>query len=605
MIKTIHQIGEILEKDQEYAEYFTPWQLAFRKGTEAKVLVVNIEKGIIKKLTIEDYKSENAEKYLYREATGRATNLVPTFYFYLYGEKEEEKWEKEQVSNIKKLTTRIKSSFNNYSHDFLSKEQLDTLDKYFLIKSKELTSGTNYLMTFKIDGKYLGEIPENIDLFNEEAYTRFYKKAYGTATAENYPCAITGNKGKVYGFVDTLGFTVNDKSFVRNGFDPDDAYKMFPVSQPAIRTLEGGMSFVSERIVQSFYGTIKYLILPQFVGTMNQETKQEIVELFVNKQALNINYASDGKGLNGFITNTETILQEIIEEEILSSLVNYEMLFYSQNKGQLSLLLQINDVPASRLREILIKKQLTERFYKKITNRAAKGNKKGYQFRLSLYRIKDFFVTEQGRNKIPHPFFYRLVEAIFTKQTVRRELVLDFLLKDIRKKFKQRNENEWAFGGAVREGFIVLQFLQEINLFNHQNIYRMESTEDQIKLNVFDFIEQHPHFFVTEYQKGAFIFGALTTRLLYNQSGSAFLKELNNMLITKEVVNRKFPKLIDKLRKYKSYFPDMEAAASRYFAVNDNPSKDEISMAFTLGMVLQQDFDRKNKADRELDKSEK
>jgi hypothetical protein len=82
------------------------------------------------------------------------------------------------------------------------------------------------------------------------------------------------------------------------------------------------------------------------------------------------------------------------------------------------------------------------------------------------------------------------------------------------------------------------------------------------------------------------------------------MKELNGLNIDKELVTKKFPKLISKLRQFGKEFPDLEAAAQRYFAVNDKATKEEISFAFTMGLVLQKDFDKKNKAINNLNSDE-
>ena len=50
--------------------------------------------------------------------------------------------------------------------------------------------------------------------------------------------------------------------------------------------------------------------------------------------------------------------------------------------------------------------------------------------------------------------------------------------------------------------------------------------------------------------------------------------------------------MIFKLRQYKKVIPDLEIAAEKYFAINDKAAKDEISFAFTMGLVLQKDFER-------------
>ena len=122
--------------------------------------------------------------------------------------------------------------------------------------------------------------------------------------------------------------------------------------------------------------------------------------------------------------------------------------------------------------------------------------------------------------------------------------------------------------------------------------------------DAFSFIEAHPAYFEKEYLKGAFIFGCLTTRLLYNQPGNAFMKELNGLNIDKDLISKKFPKLIARLRQYEKEFSSLEAAAMRYFASDDKVSKDGISFAFTMGLVLQKDFDRINKENKTLNTEE-
>jgi hypothetical protein len=83
------------------------------------------------------------------------------------------------------------------------------------------------------------------------------------------------------------------------------------------------------------------------------------------------------------------------------------------------------------------------------------------------------------------------------------------------------------------------------------------------------------------------------------------MKELHGLNIDQDLITKKFPKLISKLRQYDAEFPEMESAALRYFAEsNDKISKDEISFAFTMGLVLQKDFDRINKANKNQNSEE-
>jgi len=601
MIQTLYTIGKELSQHEEYKHYFEPWEIPFKndyKGVKPKVIVINVKKGQLEPPIITEYRSNWSSKYLYREALGRATNIVPTFkYYVIKGNRETEDWGKNQKNSIKKTLDKVKSSIKNYKHDFISVLQVDEVaDSLYEITKKELDTDVSYLFTFTLDGKYFGEYDEYREMFFNDGNEKYYKKVYGNSRKENYPCALTGKESTVFGYVDTLGFTVNDKAFMRNGFNQNDSYKMFPVSSEGFELLNGAMAFTNYEIVDSFYGKIKFIILPQFLDHRDTKYKLRIIKRFAQKEKFNLNYEKKDKGFNGFIKETENYINSIMEEEILKQ-VNYEILFFSKpNPSETSLHLHIMDVLPSHLEKILLTKDNIKSFYAPITNNVSK--KKEYNFRINLYVIKDFFMSERGNERIPHPFFYRLVEAIFCRQKINQSTVLKFIVDDFRSKFKKRHEKPYAYISSAKEGFVILQFLLKLRLFNKKNKNNMNNDSEKVALNALDFIEQHKKgFFKSNYIKGAFLFGCLVKRLTYNQANDAFLKELNNLVIDKIIINKKFPKLIDKLRKYKREFEDLEIEASNYFIKghNDKISKDEISMAVTLGLILQSNFDSQNK----------
>lgn len=586
MIQTIYQIGAAIMDDSEYSEFFHPWGNPFPgREDQAKVIVAEIEDSVLAQVYVESFRKEYLRRYLFREGStkGRATNSVPTVPFI----------------DLNTSFGKVEQSFKNYHHDFIKPDELAKVKA--ALKEINLEKGTSYLFTFKIDGKYLGEYPKYKNLFIENAYRGFYEKQYSglkVSKHNDYVCALSGMRGTVFGFVDSLGFTVNDDGFMRSGFDQSTSYKMFPVSAEAAVILSGVSSLVFTRdFSRNFSGSIKYLILPKFLSHHKPEVIKEVFDLFKEKNALHLTSEKSNKGSSGFINQTENILDEIIQDEQLgASNIFYDILFYEDKQSQLSLLLQVSDIRPSRLKAIMATKRLVERFYAPLTN--FDDGKKHYTFQINLATIKNFLITDQGKNKIPHPFFYKVTEALFYGQPITQETFVHFLILRFRKLFKELHENEYGFPTAVKEGFVILQFLFQSNTFqNHSTRNLMEkqkTTENKVALNALQFIKQHPEFFKSEFKKGAFLFGCLIAKLLRKQPNNAFLKQLNDLNIDRKFIEKKFPTLINKLRQYDLGYKDisqMEVAAAEFMMDQNHVSKDDISLAVTLGIVLQKEFD--------------
>lgn len=586
MIQTLYQIGQAIKDDPAYEQYFQPWGNPF-PGQEANVIVAEMQSGLFKRLSIEKFKSKNLKNYLYRRGStkGRATNSVPSVPF----------------TSVDKSFKKVEDSFKNYGHQFVSKEVLAKI-KIALTKL-DLTSQP-YLLTFKVDGRYLGEHPDLVEIFEENAYRGFGEKNYSgvkKSSAKEYICALSGKKSTVYGFVDSLGFTVNDDAYMRNGFDQSNAHKMFPVSHESAKVLDGikTLVFSNEEFSHKFSGKIKYVILPRVISA-SKEIIQETFKKFKDKQALNLYTEKEGENVKGFITSTDRDIQEIIEDEDLRSQdILYDILFYEDKKSQLSLYLQLTDIRPSRLERIMHTKISVEKFYAELTN--FDDGKKQYTFHINLITIQSFFLTQQGRKKTPHPYFFKLTEAIFYGQKIDKATFIRFLITKFRKAFKELHENQYGLQTAVKEGFTILRFLEKLNIFSNQNLKDMEQTDEKVKLDALGFIDQHPDFFTSNYKEGAFLFGCLVTRLMYNQPGNAFLKELNDLSINKALIEKKFPKLIAKLRQYGHEFRELEQAAAKHLTDQSKISKDDISFAVSLGLILQKEFDVRNKKIKEVE----
>ena len=261
MIQTLYQIGQAIKDDPEYEQYFQPWGNPYPKQ-DANIIVIDVVNEKYKNISIEILRTKYLKNYLYKlgSTRGRATNSVPTVPYIT------------PKSSFGKLAQSIKS----YKHDFIQKDELEKVEK--ALSNLELTDEIPHLITFRIDGRYLGEIPELVESFEDKAFETNFKKVYATkdSKASDYICALSGKKTTVYGFVDSLGFTVNDDAYMRNGFDQSNSYKMFPVGIDALKTLNGIKSLVfTNEFSHKFSGKIKYLILPKFISN-NSELIKEI-----------------------------------------------------------------------------------------------------------------------------------------------------------------------------------------------------------------------------------------------------------------------------------------------------------------------------------------
>ncbi len=607
MITTLYNFAKLLKDDKPLKAYFHPYENPFEGQEEkGKVLVGNIKNGKFKGFELEDFKIEFLNNYLFRSHAPNGTGIIPTIRINL------SKADKKGKTGFEKTIGKLESCIEN-NKQLINQSLADDILNGFKKYEPELEPAFSYIVTFKIDNKWLGEIEKAKEKFNDIAYKKYYdQKTKGKSKKANQMCAISGKTSEVYGFVDTLGFTVNSKSFNRNGFDVENAYKMFPVSKDVIPILEGAQKILTNKLSDFLFKfwnqkdkkikrftNIQYAMVPHFVFPPSQEVTEEIAKTFLKKSVLNID--SNEEGATGFINGTERILEEIIEDGDLNrNEIYYSILFYEQQQAQFKIFLELNDVLPSRIGKILTAKKIAEKRYRAYTSYETKDGIQKEQ-RITLFQLKDYFLTGE---KTIQPSFFKLVQSIFTERPYDESKLLRTIIDTWRKSFKQHYfDKQNAFYFLVKNTLGNLYFLNLLGIYK-SNYIMSEQTLTTKKQDAFSFLDAHPAYFYKDYLKGTFLFGCLTARLLYNQPGNAFMKELYGLNIDQEIITKKFPKLIAKLRQYDKVFPEMESAAMRYFANPEKVSKDEISFAFTMGLVLQGDFDQINKKKNESNKTE-
>ena len=253
-------------------------------------------------------------------------------------------------------------------------------------------------------------------------------------------CAVTYDKtDEVWGRIDTLGFAVTDQAFSRNGFNTSDSYKMFPVSPNVVKILDGTKDFVIKNLSKGF-SKLNYFVLPHFIN-IEENIQEEILENFLIKAIRKeTTFNDESKSIIGY----ENLINEIIEdEELCKTGIYYDIFFYQKNKAQFLIKLHLSDVLPSQFAKIFKVKANAENQYDIITRWEYKGQT--HHYFINFKNIKDFFSEKKQREIIFHPYFYKIIEAVFYNSILNDETVLGFFLKKNIADFKKRNENPFIF----------------------------------------------------------------------------------------------------------------------------------------------------------------
>ncbi|MEA5458741.1 TM1802 family CRISPR-associated protein [Arcicella sp. LKC2W] len=608
MIKTIYQFGEQLKEIDAMKHFFeisgSPYP---EKNENESVIFLEIANGKPQKLTIEDYRKSWKEKYLFRElAAKRSTSLVPTLHFYNLpvGDKTENLEKNRQalresvIKFLDKLERCLDANISIYKIFFSKEEVISFLDTHFQsFIEQTCPEKKNYLFTIKIDDKWIGEVEKIRNILEEEAYNKYFNSKGDLYKSNDKICSVTYQQSdEVWGRVDTLGFTVNDISFSRNGFDAKNSYKMFPVSPEVVKTLEGTQRALSNGLSYGFQN-LRFYVLPRFIAINDNDLKKEIVETFIQKrQSGNTTYSENQ--INSII-NSEGIFNEIISEEKLHhNSVYYDIFFYEEKQAQFSIKLHLSDLLPSRFGSILNIKSTIADYYNSFTKITTKKDE--FRFNLTFSEIKRYF---------PEPLFFQVMEAIFYKTEIGEYKVLAVFMELLRTDFKNVSNDGFAFPLNVKRSFVIHQYLQNLQIFGN-----METQEKQTLSYVAEeFVNNHESFFKdTPAKEAAFYLGCATEILLNAQESHLksrpFAHKLNNLNIGYREMMEIKPKLLQKLDEYEKadkLYGDYDAALKLLIAfdkafINIKPAQNnvETSYAFSLGLTIQKESLKSRMLDR-------
>jgi CRISPR-associated Csh1 family protein len=602
MIQSLYELGLALKTKDKYKDYFASYSDPFAGfDGEAYVIVLEIEEDEVVGSTIETYQRGNANRYLYRKPKGaRGAPLVATGPFYPVHSLETEKQQQTQVENVEKIVSRIARSIPDGKSVYFSSTsaKLEGIKEISRLLYLETGAKENrYIYTVTVNDKYLGEIPELRELLDEEAYTKYYEKSKSSGKT----CSLSHDQNvEVWGRVDTLGFTVNDIAFSRSGFAVKDSYRMFPVSKPSALALEAARRYAFAKLTDRFY-TLEYLMVPRSIDG-SPEQLMEIAE--------HMTVSRDNKSLTTKaipIAKANGLIDLVVDQgQLKKEGILFDLLFFQRNQAQLALLLHLQDIPPTRLGQIKQAINDTSRRYGRAFGYTDSKTKEFRPFQINLGAVKNFFSTGKGLKINFDPFFFKLLENMFYEQQVQEATVVTALMSSIRTAFKNDGDGyHLPFHITVQQAIATRSLFGRLGLFTTSTLSFMSEQTDPITLRRDKYLEEHAPFFESQPAlKGAFLVGVLTSMLAYAQydhlRNKPFLNRLNNLNLGLDELRGLVPQLLNKIHQYQQrkngkapphkVVTDITAAASTLLMEGKRPSRDDLSFAFTTGMVMQDKF---------------
>ena len=477
------------------------------------------------------------------------------------------RWVKKAVEGSRNLTDEEENMLKNLQSVF--DNEGDTLITEVEERCKNISG--NAILTVKIaehgQEKYIGEL----DLFRKIFRNRNSENLQ-KVSVDNQICAACGErKDKVYGKQTPYKFYTVDKPGYICGLIEDDCWKNFPLCEDCMLILEDGKTYIEKNLNFRFYG-FNYYIFPNLILD-NEEAREEVNEILKLSAEKQIKM-KDAKRVIGD------------EDEILNSLKGfkdylcYDFLFLSKEQSAERILLTIEGILPSRLRNIFDAKAATDKRF-------------GDKFPFHFGRIRTFLAKsdDDKRNYDLDKYFLEVTNKIFTGLTIEPRFIIQMYMKKIRRDFANLDNNSDKFFYDTKDAIVSLDFMRELGVIRFEEEGTME-----ISAEFEAFFKKYSQTFNMPVKKGIFLLGTLTKDLLDKQSADRgsmpFYKQLKGLRMAERDIKGLLPKVQNKMEEYEWFTPMRKTIAnnvSKYLmsAGEDwNLSVDEINFYFSAGMNM-------------------
>jgi len=554
---------------------------------------------------------KNYQYYLYKGKKGNAIDATPTSkiteiektfnkkFLRWFDKFEEFPISQDEKQSLKKMRTAIK-------------EEKDRILAELKDKYSHINSGENGIISLGIEQngelKYLIDCQIFSDILLHNTSEKFGKKYGKNSIGKNSLCSICKEiKSEVYGFGIPWSFHTFDKpGFIAGGFKISESWKDTPVCCECGTFLELGKKYIEDHLDFDFYG-FRYLLVPKLAFGGNFKEILDILGGKDQKRKLKINRETKN------ITSDEDEIFEIVKEKEDS--ISNSLVFYREDQSSFRILLLIEGVLPSRLKELFrAKDKVDERFklYKEVLLEETQREKNHLEFNFGVLRR---FFPQESKNRSFDKIFLEIVNKVFVGEKIDYYLLMNFTMRRIREAFVEG----YPTNIDTLNGFLLLNYLEELGLIgNSKEMKEMDEREGKFKTladleglpleqKVERFFEANKSFFTSDAKKAAFLEGVLTQKLLNIQwndkKATPFRTKLHGLKMSEALIKKLLPEIQNKLEEYgKNYYRDLESIIAQHFVMagaNWKETDDELSFYFVLGMDMQKLF-KNEKEDKEV-----
>ncbi|ABR56650.1 CRISPR-associated protein, TM1802 family [Methanococcus aeolicus Nankai-3] len=617
MLSSVAQIGNYIIKN-EGKDLNNPLSILVEnpnvKGNYKDILKITFDYNTMNYLgvNIDEFDKSKILKLMYKAGAPNGADFSPTSKI-----TESEKTLKKKIIKAVSETINHKNCKESNLLKKLEKSLKDNEDKILSdIIDKKGKDGTILTITFK-DGEneyFVGDIEEFRNYFIYKATMDYYYIKTGKITSRSSGvCSICNKENEVYGLFRKFGFYSVDKIGNVSGFNPNEAWKTFPICLKCALAVEEGKKYLDENLRDRFYGTEFYMIPKVLFEGDLERVLERYKELSSKENKINGKYSKEEKRLFSVLKNNDIYC--------------YTTFMFFNEGNDFKVLQMIEDVLPSRFSILYKAMEKTENIplFKnyKVNVNLKKLNKNQRDYFVSIFKnsedleelrfllgyIKEFVDND---NEI----FLKLINSIFSNEKIDYHYIINQFISKIRREFK----NSESISLSTYKSFMIIYFLINTNLLNidlkpRGDIILEKSSYDYSEID--KFFEDYEEFFNSEDKKAVFLTGVLVNKLLnlqaHKRQSKPFLAKLQGLKLDKSKVENIFKEASQKLMEYGQedginyYSPLKKEIALKYInsGSNWNLSNNEISYIFSLGMSLSSVFDNlKNNKNNEGEKNE-
>jgi CRISPR-associated protein Csh1 len=588
MIKALKEIGELYE--------YRIWDKVDADCGYAVILDFDKD-GKFLGIDTEDFRRSDIsrfEKYLFRKS--KASNPpteTPTLNLNL---KDIEKSLKNLSKTIpdpedRKLPQELKKKIPQYLKnvkDYLSdndnREDIEKEIKGKIEGTKKCENGNKnsnpiFLLTIRIDGKFLGEIDEYKEFLKEYLMSEYENESY---------CAVCGNWTKVKAEIPFYFLTFDKPGYVVGGLNEKFAYKNSPICFDCFEKMRIARQELEE--AKFDLAGLKYLIIPE---SLNRETLGRFIKLLKH---LKLKEFSEGDKEDFKMNISELVKEDIdIDEDIdevfsyknkgisggesldflvifrcLNDIIWANFLFIEKEQSRESIKLYINEIFPSRVSEMFGAKDYVEKLI-------------DIDFNFNFNTIRLFFSKND---------FYNVIGAVFVGKNLEKNFLYSNFMGKIREDYHNNKDINLKL---IREAFISYVFIRILTEgLNMNSLNKPENLEE-----FFKWIEDLPTVKGERWKRALILMGFLTEYILAEESrergSKPFLKKLKGFRMRWKDIEGLLMDIRNKLEILDLF--DYESTRKIFATISEDITSgepkatvNEINFYFVVGMGLYHKF---------------